>query len=137
VSVPNAQIASVMLETLSVRDKFWFHPTVPLRYETRADQLCAVIDGIRGMLVRHRSIDTDSVRVRFLRLGTFSLDIEVFAYVFARDWGHFLEIQQQLLLSITEIVQHSGAVIALPSQTMYVTPSSATATLSPDNPLVN
>ena len=34
VSVPNSQIANACLETLSVRDKFWFHHVVGLRYET-------------------------------------------------------------------------------------------------------
>ena len=58
--------------------------------------------------------------MRFLRLGAFSLDVEVFAYVFARDWAHFLEIQEGLLLRITEIVSASGTEIAFPSQTMYV-----------------
>src|SRR4029077_3588445 len=35
-SVPNGQIATVNIETLSVRDKFWFHHFVGLRYETTA-----------------------------------------------------------------------------------------------------
>ena len=37
VSVPNSQIANMSLETLSARDKFWFHPIVGLRYDTDAD----------------------------------------------------------------------------------------------------
>ena len=50
VSVPNGQIANVRLETLSARDKFWFHPVVGLRYETTPEQLRDVLDGIRTML---------------------------------------------------------------------------------------
>ena len=46
VSVPNSQIANVTLETLSVRDKFWFHPIIGLRYETTPQQLRDIIDGI-------------------------------------------------------------------------------------------
>jgi MscS family membrane protein len=125
VSVPNGQLANMNLETLSVRDKFWFHPIVGLRYETSADQLRAVLDGIRGMLARHSAVDGDTVRVRFLRLGAFSLDVEVFAYVFARDWNHFLEIQEQLLFGVTEVVSAAGTAIAFPSQTMYVSGESA------------
>ena len=58
--------------------------------------------------------------MRFLRLGPFSLDIDVFAYLYARDWGHFLEIQERLLFGVTEIVNRAGTGIAFPSQTMYV-----------------
>lgn len=136
VSVPNGQIANMSLETLSARDKFWFHPIVPLRYETTPDQLRAVIDGLRENLYRHPSVDYGSVRVRFLRLGPFALEIEVFAYLLARDWPHFLELQEQLLFSVTEIVTAAGTAIALPSQTMYVA-SPATAPLTRMPPFVN
>jgi MscS family membrane protein len=120
VSVPNSQIANVSLETMSARDKYWFHPTVGLGYETTSDQLRAVVDGIRAMLDAHPLVDHGSARVRFFRLGSFSLDIDVFAYVDARDWNHFLEIQEQLLFGVTEIVTRAGTRIALPSQTTYV-----------------
>jgi MscS family membrane protein len=120
VSVPNSQIANMSLETVSARDKFWFHPVVGLRYETTSDQLHAVVDGIARLLREHPSIDRESVRVRFIRLGAFSLDVDVFAYVHARDWTHFLEIQEQLLFGVTEVVTRAGTEIAFPSQTMYV-----------------
>src|SRR4029450_13941720 len=125
VSVPNGQIANMSLETLSVRDKFWFHPVVALRYETTTDQMRQVLTGIRQLLARHPAVDSESIRVRFLRLGTFSLDIQVFAYVFARDWVHFLEMQEDLLLTVTEIVAAAGTSIAFPSQTMYVAGAAA------------
>ena len=120
VSIPNSQIANASLETLSARDKFWFHPVVGLRYETTPEQVRAVLDGMRRLLETHPSVDPDSVRVRFIRLGSFSLDIEIFAYLFASDWNRFLEMQEELLLRVTEIVRNAGAEIAFPSQTMYV-----------------
>lgn len=127
VIVPNSQIANASLETISARDKFWFHPVVGLRYETTPEQLRVVVDGIRGLLEKHRSIDRESVRVRFFRLGAFSLDVDVFAYLYARDWNHFLEIQEQLLFGVTEIVSRAGTEIAFPSQTMYVANAPAAA----------
>jgi len=125
VSVPNSQIANASLETLSARDKFWFHPIVALRYETSPDQLQTVIAGIRRLLEQHSSVSRESVRVRFFRLGTFSFDVEAFAYVFASDWTQFLEIQEQLLFNVTDIVSRAGTAIAYPSQTMYVANSSS------------
>jgi len=120
ISVPNSQIASASLETLSARDKFWFHPVLGLRYETTPDQLRTILDGIRRLLNTHDSISHESVRVRFIRLGAFSLDVDVFAYVFATDWNQFLEIQEGLLFNIADIVSRAGTGIAFPSQTMYV-----------------
>ncbi|HEX2452744.1 MAG TPA: mechanosensitive ion channel family protein [Vicinamibacterales bacterium] len=125
VSIPNGQIANATVETLSARDKFRFNHVIGLRYETTSDQLRTIVDGIRGLLAGHASVDRGSVRVRFFRLGSFSLDVDVFAYLYARDWNHFLEIQEELLFSVTEIVSRAGAEIAFPSQTMYVQNASA------------
>lgn len=127
VSVPNSQIANASLETMSARDKYWFHPVIGLRYETSADQLQAVVEGIRSLLTSHPLIDRESVRVRFFRLGPFSLDVEVFAYLYARDWNHFLELQEELLFGTTEAVHRTGTAIAFPSQTMYVKGAPAAA----------
>ncbi len=120
ISIPNSQIANASLETLSARDKFWFHPIIGLRYETTTDQLRTIIDNLRRLLLHHDSVSHESVRVRFIRMGPFSLDVEVFAYVFATDWSQFLEIQEALLFNITDIVNRAGTAIAFPSQTMYV-----------------
>jgi len=125
VSIPNGQIANMSLETLSARDKFWFHPLVGLRYETTPDQIRAIVTSTRNLLNQHSAIDSTSVRVQLLRLAAFSLDVEIVAYIYARDWNHFLEIQQELLLRIMEIVQEAGAEIAFPSQTMYLATDSS------------
>jgi MscS family membrane protein len=119
VSVPNSQIANMSLETISVRDKFWFHPLVGLRHETLPHQLHAVVDGIRRLLDEHPSVDRQSVRVRFLTMGPFSLDIDVFAYIAARDWNHFLEIQEQLLFGVTDVIEAAGTQIASRTPSMY------------------
>jgi MscS family membrane protein len=120
VIIPNSQIANASLETLSARDKFWFRHIVGLRYETTPDQLRTIVADIQRMLADEPFVDAASVRVRFFRLGAFSLDVELFAYVLARDWGHFLEVQEKLLFSVTTLVERAGAQIAFPSQTMYV-----------------
>jgi MscS family membrane protein len=120
VCVPNGQIANMSLETLSARDKFWFHPVVGLRYETTPVQLRSIITGIRKLLTVHTGIDSSTVRVRFLRIGAFSLDVDIFAYVIARDWECFLAIQEELLYSVMNIVREAGTEIAFPSRTVYL-----------------
>uniref|UniRef100_Q027P0 MscS Mechanosensitive ion channel n=1 Tax=Solibacter usitatus (strain Ellin6076) TaxID=234267 RepID=Q027P0_SOLUE len=115
VSVPNGQIANLSLENLSARDKFWLHPTVSLRCDTTVEQLRSVVEGLHDLLARDLRVEQDSVRVRFLRLGPNSLDVEVFAYVRAKEWNHFLDIQGEILLGCMECVQTAGARLAIPS----------------------
>jgi MscS family membrane protein len=120
VSLPNGQIANMRLETLSVRDRFLFHPVVGLHYETTTVQLRSFSAGVRTLLSGHDNVDLASVRVRFVRFGASSVDVEIFAYVFASDWNNFLEIQEELLYGIMDIVQSVGAAIALPSTSIYL-----------------
>jgi MscS family membrane protein len=121
VSVPNGQIANLTLENFSVRDKFWLHPILSLHHSTTSAQMHNVLEGIRTMLEENRSIEPNSVRVRFLRIGSYSLDVEVYAYVKARDWNQFLEFQENLFLGIMRCIESAGAEIALPSQSLFMT----------------
>lgn len=120
VSIPNGQIATMSLETLSLRDKFWFHPLLSLHYESTPAQIQSVLDNVRILLMAHRRIERSSVRVRFLGFGSSSLNVDIFAYFYASDWNQFLEIQEVLLFSILDIVQQAGTHIALPSQKLYL-----------------
>jgi MscS family membrane protein len=121
VSVPNSQMAAENLENFGVRDKIWFRPTIGLRCETRADQLRYVLAEIRRMLYEHPMVETQSARIRFIRFGGSSLDLEIFAYVLTSDYARFLEVQEDLLLRIMDIIEASGTGVALPSSTTYLT----------------
>ena len=120
VSVPNGQVASMILENFAPRDKMWFSHKIGLRYETTADQLRYVLANIRAMLYAHPRVESESARIRFVRFGDSSLDLEIFAYVSVQDNPSFLEIQEDLLLRIMDIVETSGTGIAFPSQTTYL-----------------
>lgn len=119
VTVPNGHLSSISVENFGLRDKIWFHPTIQLRYETSADQLRYVLAEIRRLLYAHPKVDSQSPRVRFVRLGPGSLDLEIFAYVLATDQVVFLEIQEDLLLRIMDVIEESGTRLAFPSQTTY------------------
>lgn len=120
-SVPNGYLSSISVENFGVRDKIWFHPTIQLRYETSADQLRHVLAEVRRLLYAHPRVETKSARIRFVKLGASSLDLEIFAYVLATDYAVFLEIQEDLLLCIMDIVEKSGTSLAFPSHIAYVT----------------
>jgi MscS family membrane protein len=121
VSVPNGHFSSISLENFGLRDKIWFHPTIPLRYETTADQLRYVLAEIRRLLYAHPKVESQSARVRFVGLGSSSLNLEIFAYIRATDYAVFLEIQEDLLLRLMDIIERSGTSFAFPSHTVYLT----------------
>jgi MscS family membrane protein len=113
VSVPNGEIANASLENFSMRDKFWFHQNLSLHKETTGSQMRDFIESMTNLLAQHPAVERDSFRVSFLSLSAFSLDVEVFAYVFAGGWNHFLEIQGDLLLQTMELLQSTGIQMAV------------------------
>jgi len=120
ISLPNGQVANAVLENVSARDKFWFHPDLSLTRETTAAQMRSVLDGVNNLLAQNSLVELDSIRVRFLRFGASSLEVEVFAYVLAGNWIAFLGIQQELLLQIMDVVQAAGTQLAIQSHAMYL-----------------
>jgi len=120
ISIPNSEFAKLRLVNFTKRDKILLRTLIGLRYETTADQLRHVLAGLRTMLATHSSIDTESVRVRFIGYGAYSLDVEIYALAHTSDWATFLAIQEDVLLRVMQVVSDSGCGFAFPSQTHYV-----------------
>ena len=119
-SVPNGQIATANIETISDRDKFWFRHVFGVRYGTTPEQIRQIVSRVRDLLRGRTGVEIDTVRARFIRVAPSSLDIEIVSYIFAADWPAFLEIQEELLLRIMEIVDEAGTELAFPSQTVHL-----------------
>ncbi len=121
ISIPNSEFAKLRLINFTRRDKILLKTQIGLRYETTGDQLRHVLAGLRTMLSAHSRIDAESIRVRFIGYGAYSLDIEIYALARTSDWTTFLAIQEDVLLRVMEVVNGSGCGFAFPSQTHYVT----------------
>jgi MscS family membrane protein len=119
-TIPNGQLSVMNLENLGMRDKMRFRHIVELRYETTSSQLNSVLEGVRALLAGHPLVEPVTARARLVKLGPSSLDIEVFAHVFATENEKFLEIQEELLVGILGTVERSGTARAVPSQVVYL-----------------
>ena len=119
ISVPNSQFSSMSLENISGRDKIWFHPTFNLRRDTTSSQLSQVLASLQQILVEHPKVEVGSLPVRFIGVGSYSLDIEVNAYVSTLDGDEFLGLQQVLLLQMLQAVEAAGTALAVPLQESF------------------
>lgn len=120
VTIPNGDFSAQSIENYTRRDRFWFHPTLGLRYETSPDQLRYLLVEIRAILYAHPRVDSETARVRFVEFGADALNVEVYAYVRERDYSNYLEVCEDLNLRIADIVEASGTGFAFPSQTVYL-----------------
>ncbi len=115
VSIPNAAFSKLHLENYSKRRKTWYHPRMRLRYETTPDQLRYILVEVRKMLYAHPKVLPDPARIRFTEFGTYSLDLDFFAYVNVTDAGEFLEVAEDLHLRTMDIIARAGSGLAVPA----------------------
>ena len=88
--------------------------TLNIRRDTTSDQLHQVLSAVQEILKQHSKVEVGDIPVRFVGIGTYSLDLEVFAYITTSDSDVFLRIQQELLLEMLQAVERAGAALAVP-----------------------
>jgi MscS family membrane protein len=115
VTVPNGEFSAMVLENFSKQDKTLFHITLNLRRDTLPGQVRSLLEAITRALKEHPKVETGVMPVRFVGVGTYSLDVEVFAYVLTRNGDEFMKIQQELLLWILDAVEAAGTALAVPT----------------------
>ncbi len=123
-SIPNGIMASVSVENLRFRDKFLCQQTIRLRYDLAPDHVRDILEEIRRLLLDDPKVEDSSARVRLLRFGDYAIEIELFCYILETDYVAYLASQEDLLLQVMTVLEKSGAVLALPTQTTLVTQDS-------------
>ena len=121
VSIPNGTVATSTLENFRLRDKILFRQTVRLRYDLSPDHVRYVVEQLRQVLGHHTKVEEASARVRLLRLGENAIEVELYAYIAVREYRQFLAVQEELILQAMDVLESSGAAVALPTQTTMVT----------------
>jgi MscS family membrane protein len=121
VSIPNGVVATAILENFRLRDKILFRQTVRLRYDLSPDHVRYVVEQLRQVLGHNAKVEESSARVRLLKLGENAIELELYAYIAVREYREFLAVQEELILRAMDVLESSGAAVALPTQTTMVT----------------
>jgi MscS family membrane protein len=118
--IPNGTVAAVNIENFSRREKILFKTVLGFHLDTSPEQLRAALAEIGRVLTSNPKIERDSVRVRLMELGSAALNVELVCYVLTREFNEFAEVREHVLLQIMQFVEDSGASLAKPSQTLYL-----------------
>jgi MscS family membrane protein len=119
ITVPNGEFSQLVLENVARRDRICFTTTLNLRADTDSAKLRRILEAIEKVLAEDAEIDEGMARrVRFVNVGAFSLDAEVFCYYRRTDWEKFLLWRQSLLFRLLEAVESQGGGLAFPTQTI-------------------
>jgi MscS family membrane protein len=119
-SIPNGAVATMNVENISRRDKYFFNPSLSIRPETSPDQMRYLLAEIRRLLYEHPKVESESADARLSGFGAAALNLAITAYIPTQDFREFAAIREDLLLRIMEIVGRSGTGLAFPSQTLYL-----------------
>lgn len=120
VTIPNGTVATAVLENYRQRDKILFRQMVRLRYDLSSEHYRYLLDEVRAVLKQNSRVESATSRVRLIRFADYSIDLEVYAYILVRDYAEYLELQEELILSIVEAIEKTGVAIALPSQGAFI-----------------
>ncbi len=118
ISMPNSHFSELQLANKSRQEGILLRHTVRLRNETSSEQLRLVLAKLRSLLLAHPKLLEERARVRFVKCGDYSFDVEIFVYVDTVEVPVFLEIQEDVLLRVKDIVSAAGTDFAFPSQTI-------------------
>jgi MscS family membrane protein len=121
VTIPNGTVATAVLENFRQRDKILFRQTVRLRYDLAPDHIRYALHELRAALKQNNRVEDATSRVRLLRFVDTGMDVEIYAYILVRDYAEFLALQEDMLLSIADTLERTGAGVAFPSQTTLIT----------------
>jgi small-conductance mechanosensitive channel len=117
-------MATATIENLRFRDKFLCQQTIRLRYDLSPDHVRFVLGEIRQLLLDDPKVEDSTSRVQFIRFADYALEVEIFAYILEPEYNLYLKSQEALLLRIMDKLERYGVVVALPTQTTFVTQDS-------------
>lgn len=122
ISIPNGILADTKIESFAVRDRMLLACTIRLAYDTKVDQLRRLLGELERILQAHPKIWPETIHVHFAAFGDSSLDVEVTAWFKTTALAEFLEIRQEILLAFMKAIDDAGTALALPTQTLHVSP---------------
>ncbi len=120
ITVPNYKIANESIENFSNRDRRRIKFTIGVEYSTSPDKVESVIQGIKDLIKSNSDIAKDFFLVNFTAFAESWLEIFVYCFTTTSDWKKYLEIKEELNLSIMKLLEREGVNFAFPSQSLYI-----------------
>ena len=118
--IPNGIFANISIENPSRMTNRRIKETMGIRYADVA-KMRTIIKDVKAMLESHPEIDQrQTIIVNFNAFGPSSLDFFIYTFTQTTNWIRFHEIKQDVLLTVSEIVESHGAEMAFPTRTLHI-----------------
>jgi len=118
--LPNSRLSREPIINISARKIILYQPTLRLGYDTSAEQIRQILEGIRDLFTAHERIVQGNHRVRLKEIADDALLVEVWGYLNTTVWVEYLELAEELNLRILEIVAQAGTTLSLPARSLHI-----------------
>jgi MscS family membrane protein len=120
VTVPNSVVANWAVNNWSEMPIRRVKMTIGVSYEATPLQMDAAVEGIRGILGKHPLVHQDFYLVYFTDFGDSALEILLYYFTTTTVWAEYLQVRQEVNLSIMRLLDELGLEIAFPTRTVYL-----------------
>jgi MscS family membrane protein len=120
VVMPNKMVSSEAIVNLSRFTQRRVEQVIGLTYDTTPDQVAAIVEDIRGILLADAEVDPASVMVFFRDLSASSLDLWVVYVSRDSDLKKGFALKQRMNLAIMRAVAARGLSFAFPTSVMHL-----------------
>jgi len=118
--VPNALFTNIVVENPTRMTHRRIKETIGIRYED-IGVMGAIVADVKAMLQNNEEIDaTQTLIVNFNTFSPSSLDFFIYTFTKTKNWIHFHEVKQDVLLKVAGIIDRHGAQIAFPTRTVHM-----------------
>ncbi len=122
-AIANSLFANMMITNLSARHgTHLLRKSLRLRMDSPAYQVNKVLERIRNYLTDHDQVIDAMPQVHLENIGPDAINIRLSCHLKVDDeeneWVRFLNLQQGILLSVSEIIQVAGLEFAYPTATI-------------------
>jgi MscS family membrane protein len=120
VILPNKLVSSEAIVNLSRFTQRRVEQVIGLTYDTTPDQMTAIVEDVKGIILAEPTVDVTSVMVFFRDFSASSLDLWIVYLTTGDDFQEGLALRQRVNLAIMRAVAARGLSFAFPTQTMHL-----------------
>jgi len=132
ITVPNSKLVNSAVDNYGERRYRRISTSLGVQYDTPPEKIEAFCEGIRELVRRHPYTRKDFYMVYFNKFSDSSLNILLYIFHEAPDWGTELRERQRLYIDILHLARELGVEFAFPTQTLHVATTPDAPPASPE-----
>jgi len=120
ISIPNGQLADMVVNNLGERNSRRMNITIGVAYHTPPDLISKFVKGLRMLNQEHPKTNNELFYIHLSGLADSSINIMFVVYLLTDDYGKELRYKEEIFMNIIKLAEALGVQFAYPSQSLYV-----------------